>query len=131
MTPELWKINVGSKIAERRNQLFDSRRAAATAAGIPEASWRMAESGDRSVAQGVIVPAYPSKAVRRGIVRALKWPEDAIERLENGEDPATFEYLVFPEGATTAAGGDLNDLSLTAEEHHLVLGYIAGLRARR
>lgn len=74
---------IANALRARRAALLLTQGDAAQAAGVSVATWQKAESGR---------PMEYQPRTKKAIARALQWPDDALDRLVAGEDPATFEH---------------------------------------
>lgn len=72
--------DIGQRVLDRRLELGYYRQSeAAQAAGVSSTTWGLLEAKDQ-------VPK--TLRVRQQIARALQWPPDALEQLEQGHRPA-------------------------------------------
>lgn len=72
--------DVGELVKQRRQALRLSLRDVAPIAAVSVSTWHGLENGKRIAEQS-----------RVKIAQALRWPDDAIDRLLDGADPADFE----------------------------------------
>lgn len=72
--------DVGELVKQRRQALRLSLRDVAPIADVSVSTWHGLENGKRVAEQS-----------RVKIAQALRWPDDAIDRLLDGADPADFE----------------------------------------
>lgn len=105
---------VASAVTQRRTLLGLSKRRCATLAGLSNTTWSNVENGER------VEPL-----TRQSVARTLGWPDDALDRINGGEDPATLP-AVTPTAAlsteerlaaTEAAIAELLDLVADIREH--------------
>lgn len=93
---EEWHNLVGRHVEARRINIgYPSIRAAAAASGewkISEGAWRPVESGRRITKDGERV-ARPSVRTQMGLAWVLRWPQDFVHLLLDGESPDRLHYL--------------------------------------
>ena len=81
-----WRERVGVELEHRRIRFgYISRRSAAKAAGISEASWRQLESGKRQLPDGSILPPNPTLRTRMAVTELLLWPENIFDSFLKGK----------------------------------------------
>lgn len=69
MDAQEWRDKVGAALRRARGQV--SKREAARRAGFSEALWRQLETGEKSVAAGVVIPVSPRDETLEAAARAV------------------------------------------------------------
>jgi hypothetical protein len=92
MDPETWASSVGKPVRDRRRELdIRSMRKAARVAGVSEAVWRQAETGQRQLSADIIVAPSFTADTKAALCRALGWTPGSIDRILAGEEPMELE----------------------------------------
>lgn len=107
MTSRKSAVSVGSAIKKHRTRNGLSQVTLATNAGMALSTLRRFEHDEDDA---------HTEATEYRLCRALGWPEDAFDRIRNGEDPDTFETPVADDDQLAALRAEIAELRGLVEQ---------------